>query len=98
MCPNAQHLKKFFKHFCVIVFSISIFSCHQKVTENETGKTYASLSDSTSYVGIESCKSCHSDKYETYIKTGMGLSFDKASKKKSSAIFIMNDIMRRKYS
>ena len=97
MCPNTQLLKNLLKHFCVIAFSLLFFSCHQKVAENETGKKYASLSDSTSYVGIESCRSCHSDKYESYIKTGMGMSFDVASKKKSSAVFSAHDAIHDKY-
>jgi len=48
---------------------------------------YASLSDSTRYVGIQTCASCHRDIYDTYIQTGMGKSFDLASRKKSSAVF-----------
>ena len=38
-------------------------------------------------MGINTCKQCHSNIYETFINTGMGKSFDLASKQKSSAIF-----------
>ena len=97
MCLNPQILKNYFKPLHVFAFSLLFFSCHKKVIENEDGKEYASLSVSTSYVGIESCKSCHSDKYESYIKTGMGMSFDVASKKKSSAVFSAHNVIHDKY-
>ena len=48
---------------------------------------YASLNDSVKYVGMETCRQCHSDKFDSFIHTGMGMSFDKASLKKSSARF-----------
>ena len=48
---------------------------------------YASLSDSTTYVGIDACRKCHEDKYQTFIRTGMGSSFDLATHAKSSAKF-----------
>lgn len=50
-------------------------------------KKYAALNAETHYVGMETCKSCHADVYETFSHTGMGLSFDNATKKKSSADF-----------
>ena len=45
---------------------------------------YLNHSDSAKYVGINTCKLCHQDIYNTFIKTGMGKSFDVASKTKSS--------------
>ena len=57
---------------------------------------YLNLHDSVSYVGKETCMQCHYEIYETYMQTGMGKSFDKSSKEKSSANFdeksIINDI------
>ncbi|MEP7167732.1 MAG: tetratricopeptide repeat protein [Bacteroidota bacterium] len=50
-------------------------------------KTYSSLNDTVKYVGINTCRTCHESIYETFIQTGMGSSFDVASKKKSSARF-----------
>ncbi len=43
--------------------------------------------DSVKYVGMATCKQCHADKHETFIHTGMGLSFDSASREKSAARF-----------
>ncbi|MDF2448952.1 MAG: hypothetical protein K0R26_1456 [Bacteroidota bacterium] len=48
---------------------------------------YLNHSDTAKYVGINTCRSCHQDIYNSYIKTGMGQSFDVANKGKSSANF-----------
>jgi tetratricopeptide (TPR) repeat protein len=67
-----------------------IFSCETpegKTTLTEIKKDsllYLNHSDSAKYVGINTCKLCHQDIYNTFIKTGMGKSFDVASKTKSS--------------
>ncbi len=47
--------------------------------------TYLNHSDSAKYVGINTCKLCHQTIYNTFIKTGMGKSFDVASTQKSAA-------------
>ena len=36
---------------------------------------------------MESCRSCHNNIYESFIQTGMGQSFDHATKEKSDAIY-----------
>lgn len=43
--------------------------------------------DSAQYVGMEQCRSCHENIYQTFIKTGMGQSFDHATGEKSAASF-----------
>lgn len=42
---------------------------------------------SVHYVGMETCKGCHLEVYETFMKTGMGQSYDIASHQKSAADF-----------
>ncbi len=80
--------KYFFAFYLIVFFT----SCHQK--ENTTdNRLYASLEDSTTYVGIQTCRQCHQDKYETFIKTGMGMSFDRATKGKSSANFSNHELI-----
>lgn len=66
----------------LFIFLVLHFSCNRNAE-----KTYASLNPETTYVGIETCKSCHADIYETFSHTGMGLSFDHATREKSSADF-----------
>jgi predicted CXXCH cytochrome family protein len=74
--------------FCILHFAFLIlFSCQQQDKKADTKKVYASLSDSTHYVGINTCRQCHQNIYETFIETGMGKSFDVASRQKSSARF-----------
>lgn len=41
--------------------------------------------DSVSYVGIETCKTCHAGVHESFIETGMGQSIGKATLEKSIA-------------
>lgn len=74
----------------VLIIGIIVFSCQtpEENTKVQVIKTdtllYLNHSDSAKYVGINTCKQCHQDIYNTYIKTGMGKSFDVASKQKSS--------------
>lgn len=56
----------------------------QIVKSNDT-LLYLNHSDSAKYVGINTCKLCHQDIYNSFIKTGMGQSFDLATKHKSVA-------------
>ena len=51
------------------------------------GSTYASLIDSTRYVGMNACKGCHADIYNSFSQNGMGQSLDTASPEKSAGVF-----------
>ncbi len=68
-----------------IITSLNWF-CSTSTTDIQK-PAYSGLNDTVKYVGINTCKECHRDIYDTYIHTGMGSSFDKASKEKSSADF-----------
>jgi hypothetical protein len=52
---------------------------------------YASLNDTVKYVGMNTCRECHADIYDSFINTGMGKSFDNASYHKSSADFTSHE-------
>ena len=76
----------------LIFFSVFIFlSCNRQTEPKTALKEYSSLSDSTKYIGKEACRQCHSDKFETFMHTGMGMSFDTASK------FNRISIVRKRY-
>ena len=45
---------------------------------------YLNHNDTVKYVGMNTCKECHVKIYQSYIRTGMGLSFDTANRKKSA--------------
>ena len=49
--------------------------------------TYKNLAPEVSYTGIQNCRSCHDSIYQTFIHTGMGRSFDRATPAKSDATF-----------
>ncbi|MBI4930335.1 MAG: tetratricopeptide repeat protein [Bacteroidetes bacterium] len=71
--------------FCVLKCGSS--TEEKKENTSPEKKTYKNLSSDIKYVGMMQCRICHIDKYETFIETGMGKSFDVASKKKTSAKF-----------
>lgn len=54
---------------------------------------YDNHHDSVKYVGMETCRSCHADIYNTFIETGMGKSFGKATRTKSAADFSKNHVV-----
>ncbi|MBS3914550.1 MAG: tetratricopeptide repeat protein [Bacteroidetes bacterium] len=65
-------------------FLWSIHGCRQLEKQEAF---FLNLSDTVNYVGITKCRSCHEDHYKTFIETGMGQSFGKASKTHSKANF-----------
>jgi tetratricopeptide (TPR) repeat protein len=64
---------------------ISFYCSSEKSTLKET--TFLNLHDSVKYVGMSTCKQCHTGIHETFSHTGMGQSFDHATKQKSKAKF-----------
>ena len=87
--------------FFLTLISIAFFSvyCNDKKTETASEKSpYLNHNDTVKYVGINTCKQCHIGIYETFIKTGMGKSFDIASKQKSSAKLNAHTVIYDKFS
>ena len=62
-------------------------------SQKESSTTYLNHNDTVKYVGIQTCRSCHNEIYQTFIKTGMGSSFDVASKSKSAADFSVHQVV-----
>ncbi len=58
---------------------------------------YLNLDDSVEYVGMDVCKECHFDIYKTYLRTGMGMSYDTADKNKSAAVIGPDSILFDSY-
>ena len=58
-----------------------------KQNKNSDSLAYLGHQDSAKYVGMNTCKLCHQNIYNSFIKTGMGKSFDLATKSKSSGNF-----------
>jgi Tfp pilus assembly protein PilF len=76
--------------FGAIALTLPVFYCNslQKADIHSETSLWQNVYDtSVHYVGMQTCRSCHADIYETYIKTGMGQSFDHATRQKSAADF-----------
>ena len=61
--------------------------CARKGDADAAESAWLNQSDTARYVGMETCKLCHADKHASFIHTGMGLSFDHATRSKSAALF-----------
>lgn len=83
--------KKVILSISSILILLIAFQCKEpagNATASNTKKdtlVYLNHHDSARYVGINTCKLCHQDIYNSFIKTGMGKSFDVATKEKSAA-------------
>ncbi len=75
----------FIATLCLLATGLSY--CAKKPAESVDASPWLNHSDTAQYVGMSTCRQCHSDKHSTYIHTGMGLSFDRADKEKSAALF-----------
>ncbi len=61
-----------------------LFTCREKSEPNP----YRNINNTdATYVGMSECRQCHEAVYQTFKETGMGKSWDLASKEKSSADF-----------
>ncbi|MBK9284809.1 MAG: pilus assembly protein TadD [Sphingobacteriaceae bacterium] len=83
-------MTKFAKIFCSLTL-IFFAACreNQPITESvkEQELLFMNHHDSANYVGIQTCRQCHEKTYQSFIRTGMGQSFDSAGIQKSAAVF-----------
>lgn len=86
----------------VILFAGTILvmvHCGNPEQSSETPVTnYLNHSDTARYVGIDQCRLCHQHIYDSFLQTGMGQSFEHASKEKSAAGFGKHALIYDKYS
>ena len=91
-----RHLLVFlFIPIAAIVLLMNL-NCGQDLDKKIDTK-YLNHNDSVKYVGMQQCRSCHADIYNTFIETGMGKSFDLATKQKSSADFSKHHVVYDKF-
>lgn len=70
------------------VFVVVLVGIITQCTKKETHSPFRNIDNpDAEYVGKETCKTCHWQVYETFMRTGMGQSWDRASRKKSAADF-----------
>jgi len=78
--------KKIFVVALLFIASALLVFCNHSQHAAEPSP-YKNLSDTARYVGMQACRQCHENIYQTFIHTGMGESFDHAIQQKSSAKF-----------
>lgn len=67
--------------FQLYIILIVFFSC------NNEKNIFLNTSPDVAYVGMNQCAACHTQQYESFLKTGMGNSFSSALKTNSSSTF-----------
>lgn len=94
--------------FVAALSGLVIFSttrCHNPANDQkpsllsvlDTAHYYLNINDTVKYIGAHTCMLCHQGIYNSFIHTGMGESFDIASKKKSAAKFGPHVVVYDKY-
>ncbi len=66
---------------------IGLAFCTRELPEAATAPAYKNLEAGVKHVGMRTCQSCHQNVHATFIHTGMGRSFDKATPEKTDATF-----------
>jgi hypothetical protein len=72
--------------------------CNTDQPASSAPSGYLNHNDTVKYVGMETCRSCHNDIYKTFIQTGMGQSFDLATRAKSAADFSKKHVVHDKFN
>ncbi len=71
----------------IILLPLVAIYCNTEKFNAQGGSDYLNWSDTVSFVGIKKCSTCHQKEYAQFMTTGMGQSFDKATRYKSAAKF-----------
>lgn len=79
--------------FGTLVAAIVVLMQFCTPPSEQSTSLYLNHSDTAQYVGMKACAQCHLDKVETFLHTGMGMSFDTASHQKSSANLHSNHVL-----
>ena len=81
--------------FFSIILMILLNSCNSSETWKiySDQKGYLNLNDSVDYMGMQVCKECHFEIYQSFLRTGMGLSFDSATQNKSLAVISEDSLL-----
>src|SRR5690606_3423228 len=86
---SPRYIKSLVLCFVVIAIALPAFFCNSPGKETSAGEfssDWLNVYDtSVHYVGMQTCRTCHEAVYQTYIQTGMGQSWDHATKQKSAA-------------
>ncbi|MCU0422477.1 MAG: tetratricopeptide repeat protein [Bacteroidia bacterium] len=71
---------------CLYLLASTFVYCNNPSSKTDE-LVYKNHHDTVKYVGIQTCRACHGDIYNSFIQTGMGMSFGEADMQKSAAKF-----------
>jgi tetratricopeptide (TPR) repeat protein len=80
-------MRKWIIFSLLATLTLVMLFCSPEPSQKLSDPEYLNLAEDVGYVGIQNCRSCHPNVYDTYIHTGMGRSFDHATPEKSDASF-----------
>lgn len=88
---SSRNIKRILLLLVVVVVTLPAFFCNtpaERTEEATFSSAWKNVYDtSVHYVGMDKCRVCHAEVYETFIQTGMGKSWGHATRQKSSADF-----------
>lgn len=87
---SARVLKSILLVLALVGITLPTFFCSapKETAEDHPTSPWRNVYDTTAhYVGMQTCRTCHEEVYKTFIQTGMGQSFDHATRQKSAADF-----------
>ncbi|MCS6917121.1 MAG: tetratricopeptide repeat protein [Chitinophagales bacterium] len=70
----------------------------QQCGNRQSQVSFRNLSDTARYVGMQTCRGCHEDIYQTFIQTGMGRSWGLATPDRSAARFTGHEAVYDSFS
>ncbi|MCO6491393.1 MAG: tetratricopeptide repeat protein [Phaeodactylibacter sp.] len=70
----------------LLTTALLLLFCSRELPKTPEGQ-YLNLAEGVQYVGMNTCKSCHPNVHATFIHTGMGRSFGRATWEKTDADF-----------
>src|SRR4051812_7114723 len=84
---SARRLRSLLLLLALSAVTIPAFYCNSPSAGKRQSDWLNVYDTSAHYVGMQTCRSCHESVYQTFSQTGMGQSFDHATRQKSAADF-----------
>ncbi|MEI8278275.1 MAG: tetratricopeptide repeat protein [Bacteroidota bacterium] len=87
---SSRYLRNILLLLALVGITLPSFYCNNPKADStqHSGSPWKNVYDTTvHYVGMQTCRTCHEAIYQTFIRTGMGQSFDHATRQKSAADF-----------
>ncbi len=78
---------RYFIYLMLAISALALLFCSRNLPGAGGDGQYLNLAPEVQYVGMNTCKTCHANVHATFIHTGMGRSFDRATPQKSAATF-----------